>query len=289
MTFTRDEEIKRKGYNQNPIVTIPKEELVTTFKKLDKLDIARVRYTVHTMKLQDSIYDAKKFLEYYYKLHKVPYIRYLKIGSKIIPIKRQISPFKLPLYGVPTDDIFAGAVIEEITSSNPVKIYFHGINLGETITEQTSASYVHELTHTQLDSIPGSIKEYFNTEVLSVFNELFHASILDNNERMLRLNDSRRLCEMRITAEELLRYNQGRLQLTRETLLDCGKYLESDLKAYNLFITFYNGSDKLKNEILDDIQSVFDGYMTLEELLEKYEISYENSQNEQRLYKYFTR
>ena len=77
--------------------------------------------------------------------------------------------------------------------------------------------------------------------------------------------------------------------MDRGELLDCCKYLISGLKAYNLFIKFYYANDELKNEILDDIQAVFDGYLTVEELLLKHDISYENSQNKQVLIKYFSR
>ena len=157
------------------------------------------------------------------------------------------------------------------------------------MTEQTSSSYVHEITHTQLDSLRGSIQEYYNMEVLSIFNELFHASILDKDERILRLNDSRRIYEMSITAQELRDHHNGKSPMSRDELLDCCKYLVSDLKAYQLFAIFYSANDTLKNEILDDIQSIFDGYMTLEELLNKYEITLESIENSPQILKYYKR
>ena len=94
---------------------------------------------------------------------------------------------------------------------------------------------------------------------------------------------------MAVTADELREYHEGKSKMDRSELLDCCKYLVSGLKAYSLFIKFYYANDELKNEILDDIQAVFDGYLTVEELLFKHNISYESSQDKQVLTKYFSR
>lgn len=118
-----------------------------------------------------------------------------------------------------------------------------------------------------------------------MFNELFHASILDSEENILRLNDSRRLYEMKILTQSLLHPSA----FTREDLLLDSQYLISDLKAYNLFIKFYYGNETLKEEIISDIQSVFDGYMTVEDLLDKYNITLANSIDNKKLLKYFNR
>ena len=94
---------------------------------------------------------------------------------------------------------------------------------------------------------------------------------------------------MRVSAEDLIDYHTGKRNIKRKDLLDCCKYLISGLKAYNLFITFYFANEELQNDILDDIQAIFDGYQTVEELLTKYNITYENSQEPKRLFKYFNR
>lgn len=154
---------------------------------------------------------------------------------------------------------------------------------------QTSSSYVHEITHTQVDSLKGSLEEYYNVEVLSIFNELFHASILDKDEKILRLNDSRRIYEMSITAQELRKNFDGKNNMDRNELLDCCKYLISDLKAYDLFITFYNANNSVKNDILDDVQSVFDGIITVEELLAKYDVTLDSIEDSPKMLKYFKR
>lgn len=287
-TISKDEEIIKRGLIANPSIINPSDKLIETLKLYETLPIAHKNYEVHTMTIEDALFDAQKFLMYYYKLHKVPSVSIHKLLGHQIHIGRTVNPLKLPVNLVPSDDIFSGSVTEIITNRNP-HIIFSGINLNGQTTEQTSSSYVHEITHTQLDRLKGSIQEYYNMEVLSIFNELFHASILDNDERILRLNDSRRIYEMSITAQELRDYHAGKSPMSRDELLDCCKYLISDLKAYQLFAIFYSASDTLKNEILDDIQSIFDGFMTVEELLNKYEVSLESVENSPQILKYCKR
>lgn len=287
MTITKDEEIIKRGLKPNPEILIPDKPLLETLKELEQLPIAKKIYDIHPMTLEDALHDAKEFLNYYYELNHITYLCEKKLLCFKIYYPKNIDPYKLPINLVDKEDVFSGSVTEIITKKS--HILFREINLSNKITEQTSSSYIHEITHTQLDNLKGSIVNYYNLEILSIFNELFHASILDQDERILRLNDSRRICEMSISAQELDDYKNNKSQMTKDELLDCCKYLISDLKAYNLFITFYYGSTKLKNEILDDIQCIFDGYMTVEELLIKYDITLESSQNKKKLLKYFTR
>ena len=285
----KDTEILKRGLNGYPKIINPSDELLSTLKELEQLRVAQTEYQVHQMNINDALYDAQKFLLYYYKLRKVPYLHMIKVLGINIHLIRQINPLKLPINLIPAEDIFSGSVTEILTNNPKHHIIFREINLSKTTTEHTSASYIHEITHTQLDRLKHSIREYYNLEVLSIFNELFHASILDKDERLLRLNDSRRIYEMSITAQELRDHYDGKSPMDKEELLECCKYLVSGLKAYSLFIKFYYGNEELQNDILDDIQAVYDGYLTVEELLLKHEITYESSQDKQKLIKYFNR
>ncbi len=285
----KDTEIIKRGLNSYPKIINPSDELLSTLKELEQLSIAQTEYQVHQMNINDALYDAQKFLLYYYKLRKVPYLHMIKVLGINIHIIRQINPLKLPVNLIPSEDIFSGSVTEVLTNNPKHHIIFREINLSQITSEHTSASYIHEITHTQLDRLKHSIREYYNLEVLSIFNELFHASILDKDEHLLRLNDSRRIYEMSITAQELRDHYDGKSPMDRDELLECCKYLVSGLKAYSLFIKFYYGNEELQNDILDDIQAVYDGYLTVEELLYKHEITYESSQDKQKLIKYFNR
>lgn len=282
MSLTKDQEIILRGYTPNPKIYKPSSKLISLLKELNNLSIAKHDYQVHQMTLDDSIYDTKAFFSRYYKLHKIPYIKYQNNHNYRL---KNISPYNLPLFENECQDIFSSSIIEDLISKPYPQIFYHGINLSPIISEQTSASYVHEITHSQLDHQIGAIKEFYHAEILSIFNELFHASILSCDEKILRLNDSRRLYEMATLTENL----QLIKNINREDLLLDSQYLISGLKAYNLFISFYYGTHTLKKEIISDIQSIFDGYLTIEELLNKYDITLENSIDKPKLLKYFNR
>lgn len=290
MSITKDEEIIRRGYKKNPKIYTPSNKMLELVRTLEELDIAKKEYGVYRMTLEDSLYDAKSFLNYYYKLHKIPYLFYKKIFNHPVPFIIKRKPYNLPLVKSSSDElVFDGSVIEEITRTSNPRVLFKGIELNSEITECTSATYVHEITHTQLDSVKGSIRNYYNAEVLSMFNELFHYMVLGGEERLLRLNDSRRICELNLILEDLTEYKNGTSKKDRDNLLEDSKYAVSIIKAYNLFITFFYANENIRNEILDDIQCIFDGYLTLEEMLAKYEVTLESSQDEKRLLKYFNR
>ncbi len=286
--ISKDDEIIKRALNPNPEIINPSDELLDSLTQYSMLPIANKDYEVHRMSINNALYDAQTFLLYYYNLHKVPTVNIHKLLGHQIHIGKSVSPLKLPVNLVPNDDIFSGSVTEVLTNREP-HIIFREINLNIQTTEQTSSSYIHEVTHTQIDRLKGAVKEYYNLEIISIFNELFHASILDSDERILRLNDSRRINEMTVTAQELRDYHDGKSTMNRDELLDCCKYLISDLQAYQLFVTFYNSTEYTKNEIIDDIQTIFDGYMTVEELLDKYEITLEPDEDEKKLLKYFNR
>lgn len=288
MALTIDEEIVRRGLIANPAIIYPSDKLITTLTELGQNRIASTDYPIHPLKLDDVINYTQQFLKYYYKLRSIPQLTIKKILGHQIHIVKESDPLNLPINLIDTDDAFAGSVTEIFTERTP-HIVFREINLAKVITEQTGPSYAHEITHTQLDSLKGSLKEFYNLEVLSIFNELFLASVLDKEERVLRLNDSRRIHEMHLTAEELREHQTGKIPMDKVELLDSCKYLISGLKAYNLFIQFYYANEAQQNEMLDDIQSIFDGYLTVEELLYKYEITHESIQETKRLFKYFNR
>lgn len=292
MEHTIDEEIEIRGYKQKPDIIYPTDQLIETLNQLPYIDVNNVTSPVRSMPLQAVFNDTKCFFDSTYRLHKIPHVKYLRLGKVNFRLVKSVSPYKLPVFPIDRQDVLEGSILEEFhlePQREPI-ILFRGIELTRPTHEQSSTTYVHEITHTQLDSLRGSIQEYYNMEVICLFNELYHSAVLSQDERILILDDKRRLFEMRTIVEELLSHKNGQKQCTRDELLNNCKYLISDLKAYNLFCIFYNGNAAIRNEILDDIQSIFDGYMTVEELLLKYDITYDSIQESpQKLIKYFNR
>ena len=134
MTIGKDEEIIKRGLNPNPEIIVPGTSLIETLKQLEKLPIAQKEYEIHSMKLEDAIYDAKKFLEYYYTLQDIPYLRIKKLLGFQIHIVKPTNPLKLPINLIPSTDVFSGSVTEVITNTK------HHIVKGEIRSEAEKAT-----------------------------------------------------------------------------------------------------------------------------------------------------
>ena len=124
-------------------------------------------------------------------------------------------------------------------------------------TEITKLAYTHEIAHSQLNHIKGIIKDYYNTEVISILLESIHALEADPTERLLYVHDTKRLKDLVHIIKELNKYHSTDNPEIKNTLLEESVYLQSTLEAYELFLLYYYGSVELKREILAKVQALF--------------------------------
>ncbi len=265
------EQIRKRGYISEIEPYVPTTDLIFTAAHIGKLEVNKTVYHVHQMHIEDALSDTENFFRAFYKTHDVPYLKYL-INKKYLKLFKRlnVSPFELPV--IPktvSGDTFYGGLITELKDSYP-NVSFIGIELNSLVTELTSSSYAHEITHAEVDSVNGAIGSYYNSEVLSVFIELQLAELLDKSENILRTFDSRRIYEIETLARELRDFKQNRLEKSEDDALIDSKYVVSDVRAYNLFAEYYFGSNATREYIKSRIQSIFDGNYTVEELLNEF-------------------
>ena len=176
-----------------------------------------------------------------------------------------ISPYKLPIMFGNSSKLRQAAIGDNI--------YSYAISLEKKHSKIILLEYIHGIFHTQMDSHKGIIKDYMNREVISIFME--------------------KLMSLEIDKSEIVGYNLNNIRL--QNLYDCIKYqskevssifkleacvyIVSTLKADMLFNIYINSSNFVRLEMLKDIQSVMDGNLCLEELLCKYDVTYERSKN----------
>lgn len=317
MGLTKDEEFAYKGYEKVKKYFVPDSRLNDVFYQLFKLDRLNKVYDVKRMSRKEALADPKIFYSQVLRVHNILFYNVHKIFNHGFVMVRSIDPFKLPVHFFDGDDIFDGTTMEHfVLQENPPLITFKSIELSNPYTEHTPISYAHELMHTQIDSLRGCVTNYYDAEVLSVFIELVFAYYSSKDERLLNLEDSRRVQEILLmytilqkfaekgwlpsnyrisTSGEFQNKDNQRVFIgasplsQRDEILEDTKYFVSDLKAYNLFITFYNGSDKIRQEMLANLQKVMDAELTLNEYLAKYDVTLESSQDGKRLIKYFDR
>lgn len=242
---------------------------------------------------------AKEFIETHLCLHDIPYLTeeqsriissQFSPGGLILPDKldelceelkngaRMISPLELPITYLDGHSMFGQLkksiiIIPDNEFSKKEQVSFEKVILGDNITRLTPATYLHEITHTQLESIKGSTLNYHNKEILPILIEKIVALELDPTEQLLRKSELMRFRDLLEKISNL--YSPD--NLTRTELLEESVYVTSTLKAQNLFDKYLYGDKKTKEEMLSQIQSIFDGYETVEEFLEKNDVTLENS------------
>ena len=125
------------------------------------------------------------------------------------------------------------------------------------------ASYLHEITHSQL--IKGvNMCDDINNEVMPMFIEFLYGKLNNNKQLLYKINKlGEYVDKYMLTSSEDFR-----------TLLKV--YISSTMKAINLYDLYINSSKNVKGDISRDIVDVFHFNKTLEELLDKYEISFDN-------------
>ena len=275
------EELKYRGYDKVPEIILPTKELVEIDSILD--DPILDEQLLPTSSLKETIKSTKSFYKRNFRLQKVPYI----FESRGIEYIKYISPLKLPVEQDPNMDeeqtSFSAILREVILPEQPdCHLAYKRLDLSNELSPLSRLAYTHEVAHTELNHVKGIIEQYYNTEVISIFLELVHA--FEEGEYLLHVHDAARLRNLQAAIYEL---EEGTSH--QSILIESSLYTVSTLKAYELFIKFYVGSINTKREIMHYVQRLFNQEITLEDLLWHFNISFESSQDPDRLRRYINR
>lgn len=305
----KETEIKVHGYDPLGEILVPDKKIIDFATFIEDLEIDKRKYFLGPSTKQEVITNTQAFFNRHFKLHKVPYkgdirckldkyiLRYvpgIELPLKIHNISRHIHPFDIPVK-FSSSGIVECMVVENVTFISVdeflkrMNISFKEIILPPQINELTESSYVHELTHTELAHQRGIIRNYYNSEVPSIFLELLNIHESSKQETLLPLQDAVRLTELYDILYRLESVNKKVSEEPYEDLVDATKYAESILKAYHLFVEYYYGTPALKKYILTCIQNILDGNLCLEELLDEFEITTHKAVANPKLTRYFLR
>lgn len=246
------------------------------------------------VKPKRALSDARVFLKEKFILHKISYtdelMLKLRLNGRIVrdsqdllklynKVGLNIKPFKLPVKFVSEPYYYGNTVLLTNISDDEdflrgMNIFFKRIELGEKTNSFTSVCYVHEIIHTQIESLKGIVRDYYNSELLSIFLELVYS--FEQGEILLRENIKIRIHLFLIEFNRLSKYYLNSKEYgDKWNVIVSGKYIVSTLKAFNLFSKYYLGSDLDKKYILELVQSVLDGNCCLEEILNVMDIMYD--------------
>lgn len=188
-----------------------------------------------------------------------------------------ISPFKIPIHFV-NKPYYHGTVSLQTSLCfeeeflKQMKIYARYIELSNKTSEFSSLCHIHEIIHLELERLKGSVENYLHSEILSIFMEQVYAYEQDKTNLLLRKNTLNRLNYFFLELHSLLHNNLSAFEQSISS-----KYIVSILISYQLFTIYLQGDNHTKKYLLSNIQDIFNGQQTLEEMLTKLNITYENS------------
>ena len=258
---------------------------------------------------------AKTFFNKYYKLHDIRFLPSVLLGyivnnNSIKDVQDlanlfnkaciDISPYNLPIQfninNVNGGTLSSQVILTHLEDFNKelmplLNVAYTDIRLSKTVTSITVASYIHEITHSQVDHYKRVIEEFYNSEVLSIFNELLYSYDL-KNKNVFFYQLANRLNHLFNCFNSMYLYKfegktEGVLEKGTYTEFDYhtdAKYLLSILKAINMFALCLDDED-FKEYLISQIQTIFDGKRTVEEMLYDIDVNNETSLNPEHIRK----
>ncbi len=279
------------------------DEVLSVMKELVELSVPEISGVEFPYIRKNTMtYNAKKFLSSHLQIHPVGYLSDRKLISllkdrrivdedSLIEIYNKsasfVSPFKIPIEYT-DNSVFSGSLETQLlvivdkdlyAKILPrLEVFFNRICLSKFTTDIGTACYIHEIIHSQLECWKGIIGNYYNSEVLSIFMELFY--VYENNPLAYDVIISNRINHLLVSFNNMYLFQTDQIEKENYTIYNyCsdGKYLISIFKAFHLFNLYIHSNNSSKKKILSNIQLVIDGHIMLEDFLDKNHIYYENS------------
>lgn len=244
--------------------------------------------------LQEAITDSEKFMKSNFKLRPIMYLENYEIlsnnGDNVdikMSVDNAMDPYNLPIEKTNEKRSSVESLWIAQEKEYPTT-YFRKIKIQEKITEFTPKSVTHEITHTQILK-EETLKYHTNIETLPILLEMIHYlykySISEVYKRAVykrlkHLLENINYIERVLIGKEihsLLAHPGSYDEKFDEAIISTSTYLESTLKALNLFGLYENSNINIKQEMLNYIQSIFDGHRSVEDFLKYYDTTFESS------------
>lgn len=266
-----------------PVKVNPSDTLTSYGQKLEQInniELLNQPGLVFAKKLPEAIKEAQTYLKERYNFSKI----LIHHQKNLLLLKRDSiyydDPFNLPINKIKMDNtnIFSGTslVVEGIENH----LVFRSIDMRIPATTLSGPQYCHELTHAIMDSNPGSVRLYNHNEIMPMLIEFIYAFESDNTIHSLKAFEIYRTYEITDSIKDLQ---------NKESEIEASIYLVSNIIAFNLFIIYYNSSNSIRREMINNIQKVLSGYITIEEFMNLYETNFSSCLKNNNLEKHLSR
>lgn len=279
-----------KGVNLNRVSLSSFKNFMTIMPKINN-NIEKLTEDLPNLTLEEIRKLTQEFCMKYFSLHNISIvssnelIRRQKEISKandshgvyenINSILSSVNPLDIDIV-LTNGHSMIGQIIKPIViapsvDENNRKIYFSNIELGNQLTNLSSATLVHEIAHSQLEQNIGYAEDYLNKELITIFLEKVAALELDPTGELLKISEKMRFNDI-LNRYLLLHQKKGEINTISD--IDNLLYIKSTFYAEKLFDMYINErKQKNRDKYFYDIQEIFDGKTTVEELIRKRNIT----------------
>ena len=282
--------VKYMGYNSEVEVIHPTVDMAYMAIKLGEVSTTFNIFNLKEMSRKDALKKGKSLLENHFKLHPVLCAGNISYVVKLFLLEtdnlydynemaaKLVSPYNIPVSFV-NKGLFYGVLkhrrflFDDEEYLKKAQIVLKGIVLSKMVTNFTPVGYCHELMHTALLREKGVVENYLDAEVLTIFTEFICALDSDSSGHLLTCILVNRMDNIVGNVMKLL---ENDFNYNFEEYV-CSQYFASSVKAFNLLNIYLNANNNVKKEMLRNIQMIIDGKKGLNEMLEKYDVNFENS------------
>ena len=236
----------------------PKKRLIKLNEELFMQKTILVKETDRCIDYATSLQHGVDFINHFFKFHDV---NYLKNGYLL----QKGSPFSID---IEKSDDFGYIVCQtNIYENNEEEVMFSKIILPKLNNLLLPLIYTHELTHSQLYSIQGSVNNINYDELIPIFMEylyIFETNSIDISQ----IHNYYRLGDLLDYSNDIRNANTD----TEDYILS-SKYYVSTLLAYKLFYIYVTSNTNTRKEIINNIQKIFDGNRSVDETIKVYKLN----------------
>ena len=157
------------------------------------------------------------------------------------------------------------AMVQTTSNDENRKVYFSHINLGNQLTKLSAGALIHEIAHIEQEQNIGYAEDFLNKEIISIFLEKVAALEMDPTGELLKLSERIRFNHV-LECYIASYYNKGKLS-EKDDINDL-LYIKSTFYAEKLFDMYLaERKQKNKDKYFYEIQDLFDGKITVEDII----------------------
>ena len=280
-----------KGINLDNISLKSFGNFINVMPKSDEKSIASL-LSLPTLSLEEIRELTKSFCQKYFSLSDISYVSLEQLTSnkefitstnstsefydRINSFLVKSNPLSLPIHLVEGHSM-VGKIEKPLLitplapQSDNRQVYFSYINLGEQLTQLSAATLIHEIAHSQQEKNIGYAEDYLNKEIISIFLEKVAALEMDSTGELLRISELTRFNDVLNHYYSLL---FKKSVISNESDVNDLLYVKSTFYAEKLFDMYLNErKQKNKDKYFYQIQDVFDGKITVEDLIRNQNIT----------------